>query len=107
MSKRSVLKNDPVIVDAVMGTGVKGELSPEAQNAVEIINSSGAKIVSADIPTGLNADNGTNSLSCVKADITVTMGLPKNGLLTKNGKRFSGKLIIADIGIPKALLRTN
>ena len=87
-----------MVIDAVFGTGFRGVPEGRFAEAVARINGSGAAVVSADIPSGLNGDTGTYSL-CVKADITVTIGELKGGLLLGNGADVCGKIVRKDIGI--------
>jgi NAD(P)H-hydrate epimerase len=60
-------------------------------------------VAAVDIPTGLNADTGEVDANCVKADLTVTLGLPKPGLYNFPGAELAGKVIVSDIGIPSSL----
>lgn len=95
------------LVDALLGTGFTGEVSGDLAQAVEIINKSDKLKVAVDIPTGIDADTGQIRGSAVRADYTVTLGLPKPGLLIYPGAGCVGKLIMADIGIPVKLLTDN
>lgn len=87
-----------VLIDAVFGTGFHGAPEGVFLDAIERMNKSGAKIVSADIPSGLNGDTGTY-FSCVQAAVTVTIGELKCGLLLSNGPDVCGKIVRKDIGI--------
>lgn len=87
-----------IIVDCIFGTGFKGEPKGIYAQVIECINKSRAYKISADIPSGLNADNGRFTL-CVKADKTVSMQFAKSGHYLNDGKDMTGKLIVADIGI--------
>lgn len=93
-----------IIIDALLGTGVKGAIRTPYNDVIEIMNSSSA-IISVDIPSGIDADTGTVCGNAVSADITVTMAAPKVGLLTGPGLDYVGDLVIADIGIPLKSLR--
>ncbi|MDI6641975.1 MAG: NAD(P)H-hydrate epimerase [Elusimicrobiota bacterium] len=95
------LQDYEIIIDALLGTGTKGEVSSEYHSAIETINNAKKTVIAVDIPSGLDANTGRVLGSAVKATITVTMGLPKKGLLEAKAKEFVGKLIVADIGIPK------
>lgn len=88
-----------VIIDAMLGVGLDRELSGDIKTAAEKVNASGAYVISADIPTGLNADNGIVSGACVRADETITFSCCKTGLLINDAKRYCGKITVADIGI--------
>lgn len=89
-----------VIVDALIGTGLKRKLSNEYEQIVDIINSSGCKIVSVDCPTGINSDTGDDYGLAVNADITVTFHMAKIGLYLYPAYAHVGKIVVADIGIP-------
>ena len=91
--------NAKVIIDAMLGTGTKGELREPFSSAVDIINSSECQVVAVDFPTGLNPSNGSVEHKAVKADFTVTFHRPKTGL--ENAKKeFIGTVHVCDIGIP-------
>lgn len=98
------IKESSVIVDAIFGTGLTAPPAGIYSQAIELINQSSAYVVSIDIPSGVNADTGELLEPAVRADLTVTMALPKIGLLLYPGKRCCGKVIVVDIGIPKNLL---
>jgi len=86
------------LIDALLGVGLKGDLRPLARGMIEYINSSGLKIVSVDIPSGLDTDNGLPHGAAVKADYTLAFQAPKKGSLTYSGRRFSGRIKVVKIG---------
>ena len=90
-----------IIVDAIFGTGLAREVTGLPRHAVEFINSSDTGIISADIPSGLSADSGEVLGVAVKADCTVTFGLPKVGFFAGDGPDHAGCVSVIDIGIPK------
>ena len=87
-----------VIVDCLLGTGFRGEVRPQAANAIRRINISGAYVISADINSGMNGDTGEGDV-VVRSDLTVSIGYVKQGLLTEKAKKSIGRLVNADIGI--------
>ena len=87
-----------VLVDAVLGTGVKGKLRQPILRAVQIINSSRGFKVAVDVPTGIDSDTGEVLGEAVHANLTVTFHSMKSGL--SNAPSFCGELNVADIGIP-------
>jgi hydroxyethylthiazole kinase-like uncharacterized protein yjeF len=92
-----------VIVDALLGTGVRGPLREPIRSAVELIErarASGIPVVAIDTPTAVDLSSGEPSDPAVRADLTVTFHRPKTGLLTKRGKAHAGKVLVAPIGIP-------
>ena len=86
------------ILDCIFGTGFKGEVKEPAKTAIENINASGAYVVSADINSGMNGDDGSGAL-VVQSDLTVTIGLMKTGFFTEAGKTHYKELKLAEIGI--------
>ena len=88
-----------LIVDAIFGTGFKGQVEGIEKEAIEKINNSKIPVVSVDIPSGLNADTGKVNPVCVRAAATVAMGLPKIGQFFFPGKEFCGKVTVVDIGL--------
>lgn len=92
--------DEDVVVDAILGTGIKGIIKEPARSAIELINSSNSITVSVDIPSGVDPLNGNITDIAVDADYTVTFHRPKSGLEIVS-EDTSGKIIICDIGIPK------
>jgi len=91
-------------VDALLGTGVQGELRDPIRTAVEVVlaaRKAKVPIVAVDTPTAVDLTSGDPSSPVVRADLTVTFHRPKTGLLTKQGAAFAGKVLVAPIGIPK------
>jgi len=102
---KAALKKARVIVDALFGTGLSKPIEEPFKTAIALINQSGRAVVSADIPSGLNADTGEVMGTCVRATVTVALGLPKKGFLRREAKRFIGRMVVADISIPRNLLQ--
>ena len=99
-----VLMNTDMIVDAIYGTGFKGGLAEKAGRVIEALNGSGRPILAVDIPSGLEADTGRTNGACIRADYTITFGLPKLGLILEPGADYTGQLTVADISIPAVLV---
>jgi ADP-dependent NAD(P)H-hydrate dehydratase / NAD(P)H-hydrate epimerase len=100
-----VAETEPaVVVDGLLGTGLKGEVREPYVTAIKVINGLHLPIVAIDIPSGIDSDTGEVHGVCVRADITVTMALPKIGLLKPAAADFVGSIEIADIGIPRELV---
>ena len=93
------IENSTLIVDAIFGIGLKGSIEGDIAALIKRINASSAKVVSVDIPSGTNADNGTVMGISVEADMTVTIARKKIGQLLYPGAEKCGKLIKVDIGI--------
>jgi len=94
----------PYVVDALFGTGFSGTPRGLFKTAIDWINDQRAATVSIDIPSGLNADDGTVSAAAVKADLTVTMGSKKLGLIVGQGRAYAGILEVVDLGIEQEML---
>ena len=96
-----------LIVDAVFGIGVKGEIQGLAKDVIQYCNESNSPTIAIDVPSGLNGTTGEKCNVSINADMTVTMALPKRGLLINEGPNLVGKLEVADISIPRHLLFSN
>jgi len=96
----------PVIIDGILGTGLQGPARGPAAGAINYVNriARHALIVAIDVPSGLNSDTGGVDGDAVHADLTVTMGLPKRGLIEPEAADYVGRLEVVDIGIPWALV---
>ncbi|SMD13159.1 NAD(P)H-hydrate dehydratase [Sporomusa malonica] len=92
------------LVDALLGTGFRGEIDGEMALLIDIINDAGKLVVAVDIPSGVDADTGRVCGKAVQASHTVTFGLPKPGLFLYPGAEYAGELTVADIGIPAAII---
>lgn len=88
-----------IVVDCLFGTGLCRPVSGKYAEVIEKINSSGAYVISADIPSGLNGDNGLAEGYTVKANVTVAIAEFKTGYFLNDGPDFCGKVIKKDIGI--------
>lgn len=93
-----------IIVDALLGTGLNREVVGVFSQAIELINKAKIPVVAVDIPSGLNADSGALWGCCVEADLTVTYGLLKSGLVQYPGVDYVGHLEVVDIGIPLSVV---
>lgn len=98
LKKIKISKYD-LLVDALLGVGVSGELRGVYPDLIKLINSSRARIISVDVPSGLDATTGRVLGSCVKADKTVTFVAQKRGMGINAGPKYCGKVIITDLGI--------
>ncbi|MFC7441638.1 NAD(P)H-hydrate dehydratase [Laceyella putida] len=94
------LRSADVIVDAMLGTGAKGELRQTVAEVVTLVNAvDRARVVAVDLPTGVDADTGAVSTMAVKADVTVTFQYPKWGHYLRPGTDFCGEVIVREIGL--------
>ena len=101
---RSADIHSAVVIDAICGTGISRTVRQPAAGVISALNGSSAPVVSVDIPSGISADSGAVLGEAVRADYTVTFGLPKIGHLLHPGAEYCGKLSVADIGFPRELL---
>ena len=86
-----------VVVDAMLGTGSKGELKPPFPIWIDALASAGPYIVSVDIPSGLDPMTGVAAGPCVRADVTATMLAPKIGLYSSDGPEYAGELVCGEL----------
>ena len=93
-------KKYEVLVDALLGTGLRGEVCGVYKAAVDEINSSGAYVLAVDIPSGIDADTGEVLGCAVIADKTVTFAYPKLGLYSPLSADYTGEIVTADISVP-------
>ena len=96
--------NCELLVDAIFGTGLRGAVRDPIATVINAINRLPTPILSVDLPSGLDADTGHPLGTCVRADRTVTIGLPKRGLLMHPGAELAGKLEVVDIGFPEQVV---
>jgi hydroxyethylthiazole kinase-like uncharacterized protein yjeF len=92
-----------LIIDALLGTGVKGALKGIIAEAVRFINDQSAPILVVDIPTGVDADTGSVDGPAIRASRTATMALLKRGLLLSPGREQAGIVDIVDISMPESV----
>ena len=92
------------VVDAIFGVGLNAPLREPAASAVKVINQSIGLVVSADIPSGVEADTGRVFGDAVQADVTVTFTLAKPGLYAGKGSLCAGRVVVHDIGIPEEIV---
>ncbi len=92
-----------VVVDAMLGTGLDREVSGLFSEVIGRVNGSGKKVLSLDIPSGVNGDSGRVMGCSVAADYTVTFGLPKAGNLLMPGHHLCGDLFVTHISFPPEL----
>lgn len=101
---KAELESCDLVVDAIVGTGANDRMKGLVASAITAVGECNKPVVCIDIPSGLDAGNGLPLGVCVRGTETVTLGLPKAGLLLYPGACFAGKLTVADIGLPDKLL---
>ena len=96
-------KEYDILVDALLGTGISGEVTGQIKEVIDRINSAGKRVISIDIPSGMDALRGDYLGQSVRADQTITLALPKPGLYCSPNQ--TGEIIVKDISIPDELIR--
>jgi NAD(P)H-hydrate epimerase len=92
-----------LIVDALFGTGFRGTPEEPLASLIGMVNASGKPVLAVDLPSGMEADTGVVAGACIRADLTVTLGLPKLGLYLDPGAGYAGEIVIGDISFPPGL----
>ncbi|MEJ2628089.1 MAG: NAD(P)H-hydrate dehydratase, partial [bacterium] len=98
-----ILNSSDVIIDAIFGTGLEREVKGLYKDAIVSMNNSGLPLLSIDIPSGVNGNNGQVMGVAVEADITVSFGLPKLGNVLYPGYALAGELWVTHISFPPEL----
>jgi NAD(P)H-hydrate epimerase len=105
LHKEEIFQAD-VIVDALLGTGLSSDVSGIFLEAIDLINTSGRPVLSVDIPSGIHGTTGLVMGKAVRAHTTVTFAFAKLGHILFPGTEKTGRLVIADIGIPNEVMET-
>jgi len=92
-----------LIVDALIGYGLSGDPKGPSAELVDRANGTEAPTISLDAPSGLDVTTGSPANPCVQATATLTLALPKRGLLTAEARSVVGRLFLADISVPAAV----
>jgi NAD(P)H-hydrate epimerase len=90
-----------VIVDALFGTGFRGEPRPDAAELIRRMNEADAPVIAIDVPSGVDSSSGEATGVAVEAELTVTFHAPKVGLVVAPGRFHAGKVVVADIGLDR------
>ncbi len=100
---RHDLEEASLLVDALLGTGIDREVEGLIADLINTVNASDLPVLSVDIPSGVNADNGSVMGSAIRATWTVTFAFLKTGLLLYPGAELAGEIMVAEINIPHQL----
>jgi ADP-dependent NAD(P)H-hydrate dehydratase / NAD(P)H-hydrate epimerase len=101
--EREIMRAD-VVIDAIFGTGFRGIPEDDWADAIEAVNVGGAPVVAVDIPSGVNGGTGAADGAAVRAEVTVTFGAAKTGLVLLPGAELAGAVRVVDIGFPDELI---
>ena len=104
---RRELDRADVAVDAIFGTGFRGQPEEAWAEAIEALNASTAPVVAVDIPSGVDGATGSTQGVAVRAELTVTFGAPKVGVVLLPGAEHAGVVRVVDIGFPDDLIRAD
>lgn len=97
---------DVLLIDALLGTGVRGAPRGPLEGAVRWAGDAGGPVVSLDVPSGVDADTGRVAGRAVRAALTVTFHGDMAGLRISPGREHAGEVVVADIGVPSAVRAT-
>ena len=97
------LPEQGLIIDGMVGYSLVGELRGDIAGLAEWANNQSPPVLSLDVPSGIDANLGKQNEVCVRATVTLTLALPKVGLLSSEAKAFVGIVYLGDIGIPKQI----
>jgi NAD(P)H-hydrate epimerase len=92
------------IVDALLGTGARGEPRPPLDAAIDAINAAGRKVLAVDLPSGLDCDTGQAARHTIRAAHTCTFVAPKPGFAAPGASQYVGQVHTVDIGAPRRLV---
>lgn len=96
----SDLHDFDLVLDGLLGFSARGVPRGAVAELIARANRSVAPILAIDLPSGLDPDSGTVEVDAIRAAVTVTLGLPKRGLLAAQARPYVGTLLLADIGVP-------
>lgn len=98
------LRGYDVVIDALFGTGLSGEVREPFKTLINATNESRKPVISVDIPSGLDANTGKVLGAAVKATKTVTFAVSKKGFYLNEGPAYTGEVVVTDISIPRELI---
>ncbi len=102
---RTMVKEADIVLDGILGTGASHLVSDDLAEVMEIVNRNSEFTVSADIPSGLESNTGKILSASIIADMTVTFGMVKRGLLFYPARERCGKVKLGKIGLPFELMQ--
>ncbi|OGL14947.1 MAG: NAD(P)H-hydrate epimerase [Candidatus Rokubacteria bacterium RIFCSPLOWO2_12_FULL_71_22] len=97
------LEDCDLVIDALLGYSVDGPPRGPVAELITRANAGGRPILALDLPSGLDPDSGEALAPCVRAEATLTLALPKRGLLAPGAQPYVGTLWVGDIGVPPSV----
>jgi len=94
------INNSDLVIDTLLGYNLKGNPKEPIATLINLSNSSGREVLAVDIPSGLDGNTGQPHAPAIKAKTTITLALPKVGLLTDLAREYVGELYVADLSVP-------
>ena len=101
---RALCERADLLVDALLGTGFRGEVRSPMAEMIGLLNAAGAPILAVDVPSGLDGDTGKPANATVQARITVTFVAEKTGFGRPEARKYLGDVVVADIGAPHGII---
>lgn len=98
---RESINQSEVVIDAIFGTGLKRDVEGIFNSVISVININSKHIISVDVPSGINSDNGHVMGNAIQANKTITFQVLKRGFLNYGTDSYTGKVVVEDIGIPE------
>ncbi|MBI5233242.1 MAG: NAD(P)H-hydrate dehydratase [Deltaproteobacteria bacterium] len=104
----SFMLHSALVIDAIFGTGLDTEVKAVYAETIDFVNTRvDGRVISIDVPSGIDSTTGKILGRAIRADMTVTLALPKLGLYLYPGRDLAGEITVADIGMPRELLSDN
>lgn len=101
--RETMLPRADIVLDALIGYSLAGPPREPVSSLIRAANASGAALLALDVPSGLDPDSGEPSAPTIRAAVTLTLALPKAGLLAAAARDWVGELFLADISVPRAV----
>lgn len=102
---RESLEKADVVVDAIFGTGLKREITELYSSVISVINENSKQVVSVDVPSGMDSNTGKVLGQGIRAKKTISFQLYKKGFLTYGTDKYTGEIVVEDIGIPEKIIK--
>lgn len=94
------LEEAAVLVDGLLGTGIRGAPRARQAGAIGVVNQANGAVVALDTPSGVDGTSGDVPGSAIRADVTIAFGWPKLGTLLHPGREHCGRIVAVEIGFP-------